>query len=74
MIKDHRFWVGVIAGIVLYYVYTNYISKRMMGLWARTLPVPWRLSCSGLASSRISWHSTQGGYRSTGTLRRIRAT
>jgi hypothetical protein len=29
MIKDHRFWVGVAAGVVLYYVYTNYISKRM---------------------------------------------
>lgn len=28
MIKDHRFWVGFVAGIVAYLVYTHYMAKK----------------------------------------------
>lgn len=28
MIKDHRFWTGVIVGVVLYFAYTNYLRKK----------------------------------------------
>jgi hypothetical protein len=31
MVKDHKFWVGFVAGIVAYLVYTNYVAKRMKG-------------------------------------------
>jgi hypothetical protein len=31
MIKDHKFWVGVIVGVIAYYVYANHVCKGMGG-------------------------------------------
>jgi hypothetical protein len=31
MLKDHKFWVGFVVGIVAYLVYTRYASKKMGG-------------------------------------------
>jgi hypothetical protein len=28
MLKDHKFWVGVIVGVALYYAYMNYAAKK----------------------------------------------
>lgn len=31
MIKDHRFWVGVVVGVVLYFAYMNYVGRKAKG-------------------------------------------
>lgn len=31
MVKDHRFWVGFIVGIVAYLVWLKFASKKMGG-------------------------------------------
>lgn len=31
MIKDHKFWVGVVVGVIAYYVYANHVRKGMGG-------------------------------------------
>jgi hypothetical protein len=31
MIKDHKFWVGVVVGVIAYYVYANHVRKGMNG-------------------------------------------
>jgi multisubunit Na+/H+ antiporter MnhE subunit len=31
MLTDQKFWVGVIVGLVLFWVYRNYLAKRMQG-------------------------------------------
>jgi choline-glycine betaine transporter len=31
MLKDQRFWVGVIIGFVLYFIYSKYASKKLGG-------------------------------------------
>ncbi len=29
MLKDHRFWTGVIVGLVVFYLWQNYAKKKM---------------------------------------------
>lgn len=37
MIKEKDFWVGVIVGVILFYVYTNHLKGKGGGaLWLRT--------------------------------------
>jgi hypothetical protein len=31
MLTDSKFWFGVVAGIILYLVYTNFLAKKMKG-------------------------------------------
>jgi hypothetical protein len=31
MLKDHKFWVGVVVGVIAFYVYTNHFRKGMGG-------------------------------------------
>jgi hypothetical protein len=31
MVKDHKFWVGFIAGIVAYLLYVKFASKKLGG-------------------------------------------
>ena len=31
MIKDHKFWVGVVVGVIAYYVYANHVRKGLGG-------------------------------------------
>lgn len=31
MLKDHKFWTGVIVGVALYFVWTNYMRKKAAG-------------------------------------------
>jgi hypothetical protein len=31
MVKDHKFWVGFVAGIVVYLVWMKFASKKMGG-------------------------------------------
>lgn len=30
-VKSGKFWIGVIAGVVLFYVYTNHMKGKMGG-------------------------------------------
>ncbi len=32
MLKDHKFWAGVVVGAVLYFVWTNYAKKKAGGM------------------------------------------
>jgi hypothetical protein len=32
MLKDHRFWTGLVTGVVLYFVWTNYMRKKAGGM------------------------------------------
>lgn len=31
MLKDHKFWVGFVAGIVAYLIYTHYMARKSTG-------------------------------------------
>jgi hypothetical protein len=31
MVKDHKFWVGFVAGIVAYVLYTKFAAKKLGG-------------------------------------------
>jgi hypothetical protein len=31
MVKDHKFWVGVAAGVILYILYTKFAAKKLGG-------------------------------------------
>jgi hypothetical protein len=31
MLKDHKFWAGVVAGIILYVLYTKFAAKKLGG-------------------------------------------
>jgi hypothetical protein len=31
MVKDHRFWVGFVVGIIAYFVYMNYVGRKTKG-------------------------------------------
>lgn len=32
MLKDHKFWAGVVVGALLYFVWTNYAKKKAGGM------------------------------------------
>jgi hypothetical protein len=32
MLKDGKFWTGVVVGVVLYFVWTNYAKKKAGGM------------------------------------------
>lgn len=32
MVKDHRFWVGFVVGIVAYLVYMKFAAKKLGGM------------------------------------------
>jgi hypothetical protein len=31
MLTDGKFWIGLVAGMVLYFVYTSYLRGKMKG-------------------------------------------
>lgn len=31
MVKSQAFWIGIVVGLVLFYVYKNYLGKKAAG-------------------------------------------